>query len=294
MSVVAARGWQTQVFLSYGEIRESNVTLRAPRLRTASVLMTVLGRGFRAGERSAREADLLRLALASGRHVLSDELRRSLVDDASFDPMLGIYAGHSEVAQRRPDHEWIRRLLARLREILPDHPDVEALALYRQGDPGLVCPVLTDPPMLRSSWRLIAAASRRRPGLVEPGSPLDGVAEHVLASGPWLLSRLPEGDPLVHAAQIPPLFQASSKLEVSELMRRLRRLSSSGTGNLSPFQENLFQTLHTISAQHGGSLPKPSQLTSELSRRLDVPMGSVKRVVAGLEAALREIDGSEG
>jgi hypothetical protein len=296
MFAFASEGWQTQVFLAYGEIRERDVTLRAPRLRTASVLMAPLGQGFRAHERSAREADLLRLALASGRNVLSDRLRKSLLDDSPFDPMLGIYAGHMEVAQRRPDHKWLRRLLARLRKTLPGHPDVEALALYRPADDGAALRPAKDPPMLRSSWRLIAATSRRSRELVEPGSPLDRVAEHVLSSGPWLLSRVPDS---TAQAALAPRPRERRELDLGELAKRVARPDApreeletlwQATESLSPFEADLLQTIRTMVQQGGGSLPKRSRLASDLSRKLNVPLGSVERVVGRLDAAVRAIE----
>jgi hypothetical protein len=179
--------WQTQVFLlqrDYGRGPES----READLSGGSVLLSP-GPGFDAANPSHRLTELARLALKSGRHQISGELRKSL-EQTLKNPMLGIYGAHLLLLEPKPDYDLVRRLVEVLRAMLGRHPDVEAVAL-KLPDARPDEYRFESPPMLRRSWTYIVEATSTRPGLVPPESLAGRISTRIWGDGAWLTWATP-------------------------------------------------------------------------------------------------------
>ncbi len=178
-TVVAAAGWQTQLFL----LMRDYDTVRCADLARGSVLM-VRGLGFNNADASLRYVEMARMALTNERKLLNSELLEIL--RGKFDnPMLGILGGHLLLLDQTPDLALLTEVVNNLRLLLNDqHPDVEALALKA----GIGSKYLfTVPPMLRRSWTLIVNATVDRPELVPSDSLAGRSARTLWEVEPWLI-----------------------------------------------------------------------------------------------------------
>jgi hypothetical protein len=189
--VVASPGWQTQSFLFVRQyVGPNGPEWRADFTRT-SVLLTRVTGGFDPNEAILRVAELARQRLArrtldqSGdnpdRPLLPEEMRK-LLRQKFENPMLGIYAAHLMLLEPSLDTPLFRDVIGNLRMMLPQHPDVEALALPAE----LIPPpsVFDRPPMLARSWFLITNASVDRPDLVSEWLAQRSVG-NVVTQGAW-------------------------------------------------------------------------------------------------------------
>jgi hypothetical protein len=190
-TIVAAPGWQTQVFLllkSPGdqpqESRADQPQERRPDVHHAAILMAPMGEGFQPDNNSQRLAELARLGLANERRVLSEDVRRML--DGKFEnPMLGILGAHLLLLDAEPDQSLLGVVVNNLQNLLGhNHPDVEALALKIHPGGNQSFPV---PPMLRKSWNLIVNATMGGLDLVPDGSLAEKIATAVWGTNPWLI-----------------------------------------------------------------------------------------------------------
>jgi len=167
---------------------------RADLSRT-SVLLTGVDGGFNPNEAILRVAELARQRLArrtldelednTARPLLPEEMRKLL--RGKFDnPMLGIYAAHLMLLECSLDLALFRDVVGNLRSMLPEHPDVEALALRGQftSGPG----VFKNSPMLSRSWFLITEASVDHPDIVSDWLAQRSVG-NVLTQGAWHVLR---------------------------------------------------------------------------------------------------------
>jgi hypothetical protein len=186
-TLVAARGWQTRVFLT-GQLADTAIVLRPA------------GTPFDPDDSDARLEEIARQALVHGRKVLSDELRaRFLAPDVA--PMLGIFGMHllireakrNKESREQNPHETIaevnnvaevQKIIDNLRAAIGKHPDVEAISIGADmADPGYAFDV---PPMLTLSWRLLLKATERQPELIPHGSFGAEVAMRLWGDGVWL------------------------------------------------------------------------------------------------------------
>ena len=177
------RGWQTQVFL----IRTRAKRSRVPQLSAASVLMARRGRGFDPGLRELRLAEVARQGLADARPVLSGEDLDTLLRGKFDNPMLGILGVHNLLLTDPVDEERVRRVMKRMRHLLPGHPDLRALEVWV----GNTKATFDYPPMLRSSWGIVIEGSARGTAEVPPGSLSSEVADRLFGTGAWLVWRTP-------------------------------------------------------------------------------------------------------
>jgi hypothetical protein len=99
--------------------------------------------------------------------------------------MLGILGAHLLLLEPEFNPSLFQLVVATLRDLLGQHPDVEALAL-RQGNDGAP-EAFTTPPMLRRSWRLVLERTVDHPELVPADSLMASVAPRIWGDGPWLL-----------------------------------------------------------------------------------------------------------
>lgn len=177
------RGWQTQVFLIRTDAKRS----RVPQLSAASVQMARLGRGFDPGLRELRLAEIARQGLADTRAVLTRRDLDAWLRGKWKNPMLGILAAHVLLLADPVDEKIVRRVIARLRELVPQHPDLRALEVWT-GDEHAT---FAYPPMLRSSWAIVIESSGRGTSTVPPGSLSSEIADRLFGIGAWLVWRTP-------------------------------------------------------------------------------------------------------
>jgi hypothetical protein len=177
------RRWQTQVFY----IRTSAKGARVPQLSAASVLMASPGRGFDPGLKELRLAEIARQGLADTRPVVSSRDLDTLLRGKFANPMLGILAAHVLLLADPIDEGRVRRVVERLRHLVPGHPDVGALEVWL-GDRHVT---FDHPPMLRSSWAIVIESSARGTSLVPPGSLSSEIADRLFGTGAWLVWRTP-------------------------------------------------------------------------------------------------------
>ena len=186
------KGWQTQVFMVMDDFWVEGSPIRAPSLRTASILMSRRERGFDPRRPATRLAELARKALEQGRNVASPGVMKQFLHGKFEDPMLGIVAANIVLQRHRPDRELVDVVIGNLRRALQDHPDLDALAVTIKGGSQERVETISRPPTLLRSWDHIVKASRRRATLVPPESPLALIADEVVIGGPWLIHRLDE------------------------------------------------------------------------------------------------------
>jgi hypothetical protein len=177
------RGWQTQVFLVRTRAKHS----RVPQLSAASVLMARLGRGFNPGLRELRLAEVARQGLADTRPALSGHDLDTLLRGKFENPMLGLLGVHNLLLADPVDEARVRRVMTRMRHLLPGHPDLRAVDVWL----GRKATAFEYPPMLRSSWAILIEGSARGRAAVPPGSLSSEVADRLFGTGAWLVWRTP-------------------------------------------------------------------------------------------------------
>jgi hypothetical protein len=181
--IVAAPGWQTQVFLLQREYEEGADKKRAD-VQGAAILMAPSGQGFDPASESLRLAELARVGLLNGRRVLSDDVRKML-NKKFQNPMLGIFGAHLLLLDPEPDLNLLNVVVTNLRALVSgNHPDVEALALKLDPSSGNA---FDTPPMLRKSWTMIVGATAKRADLIRDGSIAEEIGTHLWGSHPWLI-----------------------------------------------------------------------------------------------------------
>src|SRR5512133_3495716 len=200
--IVAAPGWQTEIFLQQSVYRSTGAGSERSDLAGASILYSRFDPADPAGSiafdpynaefgPSLRLLELARLGLISGRNVLSRDITEMLWEKWQ-NPMLGILGAHLLLLSPEFDRQLLGRVVNNLRGgIWPgfSHPDVEALALRVEGAASNY--TFATPPMLRPSWSLVIDASIGDASLVPEDSLSFDVATRVWGNSPWLLWRNP-------------------------------------------------------------------------------------------------------
>lgn len=186
-TVVVCEGWQTQVFLQRRPSRSGGA--RRPDLADASVLMASVKDGFKPELAELRATELARQGLRDRRLVVSESELLAMLHKKQKNPMLAIYGAHLMIHEPESDREFIKKVTGNLRKLVGDHPDVMALELWLEPDNADVGD-FSQPPMLRSSWSIVVAATATRPELVPRGSLSAKISQQVLAAGPWLRWRI--------------------------------------------------------------------------------------------------------
>lgn len=181
-TIFASSGWQTQVFLWQTDDDRS----RVPDLSGTCILMAELGTGFSPDSDALRSSELARVALAERRVFMPRHQLRDMLGSDIANPMVGIYASHALVGAGEADRDLLTAITDKLRRLLGEHPDVEALRLHLDGSAGTGYRFET-PPMLASSWSLVVAASEHLPELVPRGSLAARASTALWGDGPWLI-----------------------------------------------------------------------------------------------------------
>lgn len=223
-TIVASRGWQTQVFLMLenGSGDDPSDVSFQPHadLSRASVMMAHSSAGFDPSAEGVRLVEMARLGLAERRTVLGSDIV-TMLGEKLENPMMGIYAGHLIVLGANPklgatsgqivfsgdDTQKLQILVANIRRLVGQHPDCEALALFI-GIPPMVS-AFVDPPMLRFSWELIVDGSTQNPALIPRGSLAAAVAPMLLGSGMWLQWRSDQQAKVEATAQLRTAMQSA-------------------------------------------------------------------------------------
>ncbi|MCA1565897.1 MAG: hypothetical protein LC803_09720 [Acidobacteria bacterium] len=182
-TIVASKGWQTQVFLlqrSYGE----NCSDCRADLLGASILLSKSG--FNPDDPHKRLVEAARLGLVNTRQVLPGDAINRILNGKFENPMLGIFGAHLLLADKQIKLDVLSIVVANLRRLLGEnqHPDVEALA-HRLGT-SKTSYIFEHPPMLRRSWWQIVEATIDKQGLVPLNSMAARCAERIWGEEPWL------------------------------------------------------------------------------------------------------------
>ena len=296
--LVAAPNWQTRAFLIVDDIVEGKERVRRPRLLSASVSMSERGFGFSPENPTERLTELALRGLEGGRSVIAPRVLREMLASKFEDPMLGILGAHVEAQKPAPDRNLIVAVCKRLREMIGDHPDVRALELQaakkRSGPPARA---FASPPMLYSSWQLIARATQEFPDLVPTGSLTDRVSDGIVPRGPWLLWRVPDESTLAAPSATPQTFDPAS---TNQLLERLRAISSDGLDRwlrtddryrkVSGLEQSVLRALEGF-AQFAESKLASGTADKVPTKRKPVDIGSIERKLAAqLRVPVRSIE----
>lgn len=204
-TLVAAKGWQTQIHALLGsggwaDLTRAAITIRRPK------------EGFRHDDPNLRLEEMIRAALCSGHDILSPGLRVRITVPCA-PPMLALLGAHlligeAKAAKEKASHARdpddvplvdnrrdVAEVVKNLRTLLGAHPDVEAIAIGAETPPKRKY-AFTAPTMLKASWRLLMKASAAKPALVPKDSFLALVAERQWGEGASLLWLSPDNDPI--------------------------------------------------------------------------------------------------
>ena len=277
--VVAAAGWQTQVFL-LRSAHDPSTEIARPDLSGAAVFMAPLERVDRFDpERSeGRLVELARQALASRRQLLSPRFREMLRQKPE-DPMLGIFGGHLLLLEPEPDLELLRLVVENVRGLLGQapHPDVEALALRLESGPAIQ--VLENPPMLRRSWTLALEASVARPELVPASSAASTIADRIWGDEPWLIWQSPAAADAEVAFGLP---MENLTVEPDEIDIALRRQLGPATRRNSAERRRPAPDVEFAVGPTGGVAPSGVEREEEDNTPAELDEATIRRLVATL------------
>jgi hypothetical protein len=243
MFTAVLSGWQTQYFALVEDFSTPDAKVRRASLRSSAMHLAPMGEGFNPHSEYARLAELFRIALQSGRNVLSGKDMIRFLKEKCNNPMLLIFGAHLLIRLRPIDHDLVDKVIRDFKQRFGIHPDVNALYLRSGAGTPASDLAFPEPPMLRSSWDLIVRGSRRRMRLVPPESVSDIVAEGLLTTTPWLLHRLGHEDahyePATNFSEGRRLLEKLVAMgeEETELEKRERRLQD--IEKLNPLEQNV-------------------------------------------------------
>lgn len=284
-SVVACAGWGTQVYLARAD--EPGVPRPVPDLAGAAVLMARAGTVFDPRSAPLRWTEMLRRALEHGRPAVPtwgprlDAIRAAMGEN----PMLGLLAAHVLLGGGDSSRALAGEIVDGLDPALADHPDVAAVRLALRPD-SPVRP-FDAPPMLRSSWEVVLAASARDPRLMGEDSLSARAAPRVVPSGAWLVWGLPD-EPVrrervmregVIAENNVPWNAAAALAELEAVVARTRDPEALELGidaSFTPEEANLLRLLWLQALEPDDDVRRPTFRDGDA----DVP------VIDGVEAPL--------
>jgi prepilin-type processing-associated H-X9-DG protein len=208
-TIVASEGWQTQVFLEPVPPKTDDMK-RPLDFENAAVLMSPMEVGFLPSKEEHAWVEIARQDLAAGRSVVPERkirdflrearsIREAHADAATLrqalrnafpNPMLILYAAHLLMLRKDPDCLLLREMADCLRDLLGNHPDVQAIYLWL--DPGKDVPPVALPPMLRSSWAVLVERGQQREQLFAPASYALRVCDRLWGAGAGMIWRKPE------------------------------------------------------------------------------------------------------
>lgn len=274
--VIASANWQTQVFLVHraAVTADGSGTTTHP-LANASVLMC--SGGFDPDDELVQHADSARIALSLGRVRMPHELLSRLLNDKFESPMLGVYAAHAIAAGGK--NTLLDRVLDALESTIPNHPDVAALRLSSSAQ----AVEIEWPPMLRSSWNAIIAATLDGKASLCAGSLASRLPTSTLAGTPWLVWSVGELLPV----------EATAPRDVTADLDNIRSmLEQPLLAELTGWEEAIYSYLQRRTTQQREGVALESLETNRLdarglARAFGTTVGHVQATVAGLAAKLK-------
>jgi hypothetical protein len=275
-TVVAVRGWQTQVFvLNRGQGGPVGTSIHMSREARDNSPIPCFD--FRSN--TLRKFELARLGLVDERQVLPDETVNEILDGKFQDPMLGILGAHLLLVKARTPNllgrveQSLQAIVFNLRQLVgPNHPDVEALALWVKGDPGKH--IFWHPPMLRRSWPLVLEATIEQPDLVPAGTVAATACERLLTDVPWLVWG--EGSPTEVVMQPSPKgFEVARNEPSRQTEALLDRFLRADPDRPDP---ELFMASGLESIRPAGPDQREAEIR-QLVRVLGVPRGTVEQLL---------------
>jgi hypothetical protein len=269
-TVWLSAGWQTLVFCPNGTERAD--------LDDAVVHMTRMNQPF-PGEHAevATAVEIATSGLRQGLPLVNEDLLRVLRDSNFANPMLGIAGAHAMLLRDQPEPDKVSQVVAELRKLLPDHPDVLALARHpslASAFASVELPSVWWPPMLAASYdKALLPADQHDVTAILDGSPAERVAGYVVQRGPWLcweatpavLSPAVEPtEPSIEPSAEPSTVVSSATTEGAKrrLQRHVREVASLTGDNQ-----------HKVAGALG---------VQELARRLQLPVQTVRTVMTEL------------
>ncbi|MET7400640.1 TIR domain-containing protein, partial [Dactylosporangium sp. NPDC005572] len=177
-------GWQTILFCLHGDLRDTH---------EMSVHLMPADQPWRADDPGAAavETALAALRRRSGTYP-ADAVSAWLTDGADTNPILGVLAAHLLRRTTDPNMTLYAAVVDRLLRLLPDHPDVAALATARTGTIVPGGRRVTWPPMLATAYHdLLLPADLVADGAIVEGSLAERIAPHLVRTGLWLAWRTP-------------------------------------------------------------------------------------------------------
>lgn len=253
-------GWQTIVFLR-----------QAPHGFEVSLHLVEAGRPWRADSAANTAVEVARTALLRRRAVFRRDVVDALLSNRSdLNPMLGVLAAHALRAEWPSDDTTHDLIADRLTDLLPGHPDVEALSLWREGAVTPGRQRLAWPPMIHAAYRdLVVPADVAAPGVLVEHSLAYQIAGNLVSGGVWLkYEALGTGEEPSDAA-------ATGRRATARAVARVRR-----------FIADVAAIDGTADADVAAAW-KPAAVA--LSTAL--PVSAVEEVMAAIRPAVRPVDG---
>jgi hypothetical protein len=131
--------------------------MRVPDIVNVGILLSRLGQDLEPADPMLQWTEQARLALSAARAVAPKAHFRRLLQQEWNEPMYLLFGAHLLLLDNARDEDLFSQLIQRLQSLLPNHPDVELLALYgRKMDPSPPPRIeLRWPPLLSPTWRLL-------------------------------------------------------------------------------------------------------------------------------------------
>jgi hypothetical protein len=173
-------GWQTMLFVPN--------TPDGPAAELATVHVVRVGQWspWDEGSTVAVALESVLEGLRTGRSVVPDDLGQ-LFHAKFVNPFLGIAAAHALLLDPRPSLAQLQTVVGNLERLLPQNPDVIALA-HRATAAGATVQATESvvwPPMMYIGYRALLRADAARPGVITDGSAAEDAAARVRISGLW-------------------------------------------------------------------------------------------------------------
>ncbi|QFY42617.1 hypothetical protein F6R98_08280 [Candidatus Methylospira mobilis] len=222
MMLWVSEGFETRVYLEYPE-RDSASKSEPPSdqrsrrkfdLSRASIAMLLPGTDITsdAASKAVRALEMARTCLIAERPIMLRQILETSCKERIENPMLVIFAAHLTRlgASAESDLRLLTAVTEKLEQMVPGHPDVKALQLWL-GDRS--CLPIDSPPMLKSSWAIIAEKTAADEYAVREDSLTAWVGPHVTASRPWLVWR---GE-----AEYPRFIGNQERSDVNDALKKL-------------------------------------------------------------------------
>ncbi len=187
-SVWLAPSWATLVFVP----NETD----GPEPSNASVHMAYPGAPWSVDDINVGLALELTLAgIRRGKSVVPDDLLALLLNTKFTNPMLGIVGAQALSIRWPAGAETLKTVVGNLRDLVPGHPDVEALRAFigtqemagqeTSSRAALGVEPVRWPPMMSDAYQSLIRADASYPGLIPSRSVAERAAAHLAVVGAW-------------------------------------------------------------------------------------------------------------